>query len=465
MTGRGSRIAVSVLALLAEAACTFNPGTTLFVMRPGSVPEGPAVTERNIEAVYADGRFLDIERFVRSLSPDRVEKDRRLLRYLGSSLLARGDADAARPYLERALRLEARPQEQAAIEWILAQDYIYVNDFGAARDYAEAAVRHGRGLVPGFLRFLEAASGIVAYRGVPVGTRGATPFQIGSPNLIRFPTAVNDVQTSAVLDTGASYAILTRSLAERAGVRPIPGSNAFGRGLHEKEIPLTFAIVDRLDFADLTLRNVPVVIIADDDLYFDTPEGQFRIPMVLGFHLLKEFSLDIDYGRRRLGFARIDPRVPKQDSEQNLFVVRGKLFVRGALDLSGWYPFLLDTGSEPTMLTTAGLKRAGIPQPGSYYPMRVQGIGKSRVEWTKMKNVAIGIGRYIVRFDDVVVNDDDNATETGIVGYSFLGNFRVRIDLARMIVQLDPIVPVTRLPYEAPSSGRIRINGVDYERE
>jgi Aspartyl protease len=460
MSRRGAWFVAAALALFLEGSCSFNPGITLFLMRPDSVREGPAVTEQNMEEAFADGRFLDIERFVRSLPAERLEHDPRLLRDLGTALLDRGQADAARPYLERALGLEVRPESKGAIEWLLAQGAIFVNDFGAAHAHARAAARYGRGVVPGFLRFLEAASAVVPYAGAAAGARGATAFQIGSPNLIRFPTCVNGATTTAVLDTGASYVILTRSLAERAGVRPIPESNAFGRGLHEKEIPLTFAIANRLDFAGLTLRDVPVVVMADDDLYFDTPGGQFKIPMVLGFHLLKEFSLDIDYGRRRVSFTRVDGRAPRGDPRQNLFVVGGKLFVRGSLDLSGWYPFLLDTGSEPTMLMTAGILRARLSQPGSYYPMRVQGIGKSGTEWGKMTDVAIGIDRYVVRFDDVTVNDDDTAVESGIIGNSFLDNFRVRLDLARMLVRLDPIVAVGRWA-DPGLLFRTRIDGVE----
>ena len=91
-------------------------------------------------------------------------------------------------------------------------------------------------------------------------------------------------------------------------MREIPDSKAFGRGLHEKDFPVTFGIVDRLEFAGFTLRDVPVMLMPDDALLFETSRGQFPVPMVLGLHLLKEFTMDLDYGHRRITLTRADFR-------------------------------------------------------------------------------------------------------------------------------------------------------------
>ena len=42
-----------------------------------------------------------------------------------------------------------------------------------------------------------------------------------------------------------------------------------------------------------------------------------------------------------------------------------------------------------------------------------------------------------VRFRDLAVKEDDEALESGIVGNSFLSNFRVSLDFARMVISLE----------------------------
>jgi hypothetical protein len=64
-------------------------------------------------------------------------------------------------------------------------------------------------------------------------------------------------------------------------------------------------------------------------------------------------------------------------------------------------------------------------------------MGKSRVEWERIGQVTIGIGGFGVRFRDLIVKESEAAFEDGVVGTSFLKNFRVRIDFARMILRLE----------------------------
>jgi predicted aspartyl protease len=262
-------------------------------------------------------------------------------------------------------------------------------------------------------------------------------FELGQFELIRLPATVNATATTAVLDTGASYSIVVASLAGQAGVREIPEATGFGRGLHNREIPLTFGILDRLAFAGLELENIPVMVMPDDALLFETSRGDLPLPMVLGLHLLKEFTIRIDYDPSRLSLARADPKGPKTDPRQNLFYSRGRILARVSVNLASWSPFLLDTGSEATLMTSAGLARLRLPPSNKVYPKRVRGIGKARMEWGRIRRVSIGIDRFLLRFQDLIVREDDAASEDGILGASALRPFHVTIDFGRMRLILD----------------------------
>ena len=161
--------------------------------------------------------------------------------------------------------------------------------------------------------------------------------------------------------------------------------------------------------------------------------------MVLGLHLLKEFTMEIDYRSARISWTRADFRLPKEDPDQNLFLHRGRLFVRASINRTGYFPFLLDTGSEPTMMTSVGLTRVHLRSSNALAPRKVYGLAKSKVEWERIGKISIGIGGFGVHFRDLIVQETDTAFEDGVVGTSFLKNFRVRLDFSRMILRLEPI--------------------------
>ena len=355
----------------------------------------------------------------------------------GKVLLARGDFDTAWPILERARALEARPQRRAEIEWALSQGAILWNDFRSAEEYAAAAVRDGYGLVPGFVHFLAAMRDVDVYAGPAIGQTGEADFDMHGFNLIRVPVRVNGQDSAAILDSGAVYTIVTQSFAREVRVRMIPDSRASGRGLHKKEFPVDFGVIGELAFASYSLKDVPVMVMPDEAMLFETTRGQFPVPIVLGLHLLKEFTTVVDYGGRRLSWTREEFRVPKRAPDQNLFFRGGRVFARGSIDRNGFYQFLLDTGSEPTLMTTAGLARAGLPPSNKVFPKRVYGLGKTQVEWGRVSEVTIGLAGYGARFQDLAVKEDDSAFEDGIIGTSLLEHFRVRMDFVRMVLTLE----------------------------
>jgi predicted aspartyl protease len=431
-----SRSLATILCALA-ASCATAPEVTVLAQKPGAIRPPAAPGLLGLEDALTRGLYPEVERYLASLPRGTVEKSPSLSALAGKASLARGDFEAAWPVLERARALESRPARRAEIEWALSQGAILWNDFASARDYASSAIQDGYGLVPGFLRFLDALADVDVYAGPPVGEEHETAFHAGGFDLVRIPVQVNSVSSAAIVDSGAVYTILTESFARQAGVREIPESRASGRGLHKKEFPVTFGIVDRLEFAGFSVRDVPVMLMPDEALLFETSRGQFPVPAVLGAHLLKEFSMRIDYPKRRLSLRREDFRVAKRDAEQNLFFYRGRVFARCAINGVGFYQFLLDTGSEPTMMTSVGLARAGLPSSNKLFRKKVIGLGKTQAEWGRVREVTIGVAGSAARFRDLIVRDDEGTFEDGIIGNSFLGHFRVRVDFSRMVLMLE----------------------------
>ncbi len=429
----GVAAAVGALAL----SCV-SPEPRVEVMSASEVRAIPWLGSPSAEERLARGEYFEVEADLEKMPRAQLEKSASSLATLGRALLARGDIDGALPLLTRAIDMEARPARRAELEWALAQGFMFWDEPELALEFVSAARRDGYGLLPGYIHFLEAIQNMPLYSGPAAGESHESDFSMQGFDLIRVPVRINGADSAAIVDTGAAYTILTQSFARQVGVREIPDSKAFGRGLHAKEFPLTFGIVDRLEFGGFSVAHVPVMLMPDDALLFETSRGEFPVPMVIGLHLVKQFRVSLDYGRRHIRLTREDPRgAAGHDPDQNLFVARSRVFVRTSINKSGWYQLLLDTGSEPTMLTSNGVRRAGLTASNKFYPKKLYGLGQSEAAWARVDSVVIGLSGFGVRFRNLPIKEDDGALEDGILGNSVFKNFLVTIDFKRMRLDLQ----------------------------
>jgi hypothetical protein len=440
------RAPAAVFALL--AACSFSSEMTVRsheLMKP--VPQG-LVNSTNAEEQLARGFIPEVLEYfdgAGSRSTDSV----RAARVLGRALLERGDFAGCQPVLERVLAREGRAAERAEAAWLLSQSAYWQGDFGASARWARVARNEGRLVPEGWIVFLESRPGERPYGGAAAGERLTSPFVFGHPNLIRLPVLVNEKSAETlVLDSGASLSLLTESAARRLAVEPVPGAVATAWGLHQVELPLQLGWARSLEIGGLTLKNVPFGILPDGTLTFETPStGSFSIAGVVGAHLMKELDWRISYREQRLQAVRLEPARTRGSKGQNMFVRRLKPMVRVSFNQQPWSLFLLDTGSEPTMVTRGGLRRGRFGETEGTYPVTLEGIGRSRVSWSKISDVTVGLDRFMVRFRNLVVKEEADAVEDGVLGSSFLSNFDVEIRFGAMTVSLEsPLQKLIREP-------------------
>ena len=72
------------------------------------------------------------------------------------------------------------------------------------------------------------------------------------------------------------------------------------------------------------------------------------------------------------------------------------------------------------------------------------------MSWGKISNVSVGVDAYMVRFKDIVVKEESEGLEDGILGASFLGNFDVEIRFGSMTLALENPVERRRQSARAP---------------
>jgi hypothetical protein len=427
-----------LLAVLGALACTFSRDITVLPHRLAKPVPAGLVTSFNAEEQLVRGFVPEVSGFLATPAGrglDAVRFDR----LSGQVLLERGDFRGAAPPLERALEATSRATDRADLAWLLSQAAYWDGNFPAAGRWGRVARKEGRLVPEGWLVYLESPSSPVLYGGASAGEQFSLAVDFGKPNLLRLPARLNGrPPEEMVLDSGASLSLLTEGAAARLGVTFVPGATATARGLHATELPMRLGWLDSVRLGDVTVTDVPVGVLPDGTLTFETTSsGVVRLNGVLGAHFMKEFDWRIEFGARRVRAWRLDPRLVRGSKDQNLFLRRMKPMARVSVNGQPWSLFLLDTGSEPSMITRAGLLKTRLFEPESAYPMALEGIGKTRVSWGKISNVTLGVGPYMVRFKDMVVKEEGDGFEDGILGESFLSSFDVEVRFGAMTLALE----------------------------
>jgi hypothetical protein len=86
--------------------------------------------------------------------------------------------------------------------------------------------------------------------------------------------------------------------------------------------------------------------------------------------------------------------------------------------------------------------------------MTLEGIGQSRVSWGKLSKVTVGVEKYMVRFADIIVKEEGEGIEDGVLGSSFLGNFDVAIRFSTMTLKLERTVDRRLREQDEAAQGR-----------
>lgn len=433
------RRAAAVLALVGiAAACTFS--REKLVLRQDAALSLPAGTvgHLNVEEKLQRGYVPEVVAFLTGSGTQKVDPEK-AARLLLQAKLEAGDFGVAEVIASRLLSRPLRMETRAEVEWLRSQAAYWRGDFGAAARGAEASREGGRGVPEGWIAFLRSGAARRLYDGTAPGERCTLRFLYGRPNLVRLPVRVNgEVVTGMILDSGASLSLLTEAAAARLGIEIVEGAVAPARGLHEKEIPMRFGWARTVTLGSFSLRDVPFGVLPNDSLTFETETlGLFAPDGVIGVHLMKEFDWRIEVGERRLQAIRLDREIRRGGPDQNVFFRRMKPMVRVAFNRQPWSLFLLDTGSEPTMVTPEGLVANRFTGYEPSAPITLEGIGKSQVSWSKVSDITLGIGPWGVWFKNLVVNEGGDSIGDGIVGMSFLSLFDMELRFSRMTLSLE----------------------------
>jgi predicted aspartyl protease len=399
-------------------------------------PSFANLLEHADKADMASLREVDLARYAQ---PERLLLQARLA-------LSTGDTIAARDLLERYERLGDRDPTRLRESLARRQDIeMLAANYAAATRYGEAWER-----VPGaredrafadfqqttaMARQLKDVKAVQVRGSVVHRTVATTHDKIG---LTRMTVSIGARDQEAVIDTGASFSVLSSSAAKRLDLKLLEGAATLG-STTQQSIDTRLAVADRVVIAGTEFTSVVFLVLNDEQLEFPV-EGGYKIDAIVGFPELSRMGR-LNFRNDTLEVAASTKTDP---SRGNLVLVDNKLFV--ATDLSGHcVPLYLDTGSNATSLSSLFARDyPEVTRPLPQVQGKVGGAGGMQdVAMLEWRDVAVTLGRTRVRLPSLRIHQQDPVAD--LKNYGTLGRDVLErgysLDFGSMQLELqgDPI--------------------------
>jgi predicted aspartyl protease len=195
---------------------------------------------------------------------------------------------------------------------------------------------------------------------------------VGTPLV---PVRIKDRTYNFWLDTGSSLTMLASDVAEDLGVKPLV-KDTLEIVTSTGRVTAQPALIPELTLGPLVVDNVPTMIVGESSMQMresheTSPTSQVKIDGIIGFDIIRQVDLELDYGDGILTLR--DPGVSRPDANRNLFWI-GLPVIR--IMSSDGIPlhFGLDTGAQLTFVTESLLEKLQI-EPARTENRRVGGLG------------------------------------------------------------------------------------------
>lgn len=177
--------------------------------------------------------------------------------------------------------------------WNLALLNYFINNFSESYKFAKEAVKSGYKIDKVFINFLKKSPEEI-YK--IENNFVEMDFEYSKRKLPMIETKINEnMKEKTIIDTGASLSFISFSLAEKLGIEISDELKSQGFGFHGRLIPVWLSFIKSIEIKNLKIIDIPIMIFRDEDLTF----GDYKINFGLGFHLLKEFKIIMDYKKKR----------------------------------------------------------------------------------------------------------------------------------------------------------------------
>jgi hypothetical protein len=344
----------------------------------------------------------------------------------------------------------SRPDRAAVALQALADDYIKSFQYGdAAQVYDDLLAHFSSQLGPDELKGAKDDAGLARIlRDAPTQTvtwDGAVRLKTerNPLNSMNVDLTVNGVQGPWLLDTGANLSVVSKSFAERLGLKFLPGVAQAQGGLTGIENPLRVALLPTLQMGGASLHNVVVMVLDDANLNINLGKQAYQINGIIGypvFQILGTITFLHDSEFEAGDEARPAGTGARMYMNHLTPIVECKVEGR---DL----PFSFDTGADSTDLLVryyhrfhSGSKaweKNKIKIPGA------GGVVKRKIYF--QPQVKLGIGDKTVTLERVPIHTSGTGTDIadlyGNLGQDVVANFEsFTLDFSTMTFSLGKVL-------------------------
>ena len=406
----------------------------------GVAPQDHAVLALTGDAQWAAGLFDEAEQVYRDVLVLDPESGR-ARHGLAKSLATRSRYDEALDWAEAAL--EVSP-DRAVFHHTLGSIYRLMHRFPEAADAyehyvdllaAQNANTEKANWARAEVRFLRSFGDRPAIQITDPGRVHTIPFRLVRDKVIVRGRVNGRQAVDFVMDTGAEQAVLTQRVARRVGVQPV--TNTISAGVGEIGLRgLQAGRIESLQIGTLEITNLPALIKSPPLGGLPTAEADGFSPLALGL------SLTIDYG---LNHLIIGQELPDEPADIVLPLRQHRLtVVRGVVNGEHPRSFVIDTGGEVISISR-GTAAVLPPMTVRQVPVRVYGTSGWDEGAYLMPGINLAFNQLQIRNFSVVVLNLHRPSALlgfhigGIVGHTFLRDYRVTLDLKRSVMKLKTL--------------------------
>jgi tetratricopeptide (TPR) repeat protein len=258
------------------------------------------------------------------------------------------------------------------------------------------------------------------------------PFRLSDTKIV-LKGRVNNTAVEFVLDTGSEQTGISAATARTARIDPITATFASGvgvPGMRRREI----GRADSIQIGSLTINNVPVSIRELEPGALPRWQTESFSPLSAGL------SVVVDYAKQEALFSRA---LPDGEADVRLPMRMNRLpLVRGLLNSSHPAYFVVDTGGEIISISADTALALAMP-PVRRIPLRVIGMSGEDanafllpgvdLDFNEIMYRKVGLAVLNLRAPSVLLGYQIG----GIVGHSFLSDYRVSLDMGRSELRLE----------------------------
>ena len=266
-------------------------------------------------------------------------------------------------------------------------------------------------------------------------------FTLTPGNQIRFAMTVNGRPVSAILDTGVSFSLLSRTSPVTRGATIAPGGQASAIG---GVVPIGWMPTRTLTLGGLTRRGGGLAVATLPALATGSTDS---VDLLVGRDLLAGQALDIDYAAHRFRLIR-SGRMPFPGQIAPLSISPAHNVYQSAITLGGkrFAPMIVDTGDGSSVtITEAEWRSAGLTRTPRTTAIA---FGLAGPVVTGLAIVpSVRLGELDAHDVEMRIEPAGGFSETigvaGRIGTGFLSRYRVLLDprAGRMVLTPRPGLP------------------------